>query len=76
EALRRFDIVCDAADLAGQRCSQLRIPGRIGRGLQGVVTPPPGHPALQFDLNGDGRIDIDTGVEGDQIFADPFTTPA
>jgi outer membrane receptor protein involved in Fe transport len=71
EALRRYDIVCEAA---GSGCSQ-RTPGR----RNGVISAPfditPDSPAAEFDVNGDLRIDL-SGAERDIVLNDPFTIPS
>jgi len=63
EVLRRFDILCDAL---GSACTSQRNPGRTDRGLVGTIYPPPGHPAFEFDLDGDGDIELE-GPERDQL---------
>ncbi|HET9481697.1 MAG TPA: TonB-dependent receptor, partial [Candidatus Polarisedimenticolia bacterium] len=72
EALRRYDLVCEAA---GTICTSSRDAGRRNGTLPTVVTPPPGHPALEFDLNGNGDLELQ-GPEGRLISVDPFTTRA
>jgi len=69
EVMRRYNLICDAA---GSSCTGSRTPGLRNGRLPAAVTPPPGHPALKFDLNGDGVVEL-TGVEGAQFLA-PFTT--
>jgi len=69
EVLARFDALCDAA---GSGCTN-RLPGQPSATLPAYVTPPPGHPALQFDLNGDGVIETN-GAEGAAVYA-PYTSP-
>ncbi len=63
EELRRFDLLCEAAP---NNCAQLRKPGRVELGrIGGPFAPPPGHPALELDTNGDGVIDVngtDSGI--------------
>ncbi|HKY31117.1 MAG TPA: TonB-dependent receptor [Candidatus Polarisedimenticolia bacterium] len=68
EALRRYEIVCEAA---GSSCSG-RTPGRRDGILGTPITPPPGSPALEFDVNGDGIIDLN-GAERDIVLLEPFT---
>ena len=69
EALRRYDLVCSAF---GPACEGTRTPGRRDGDLPGVFAPPPGHPALQFDVNGDGLLTL-AGDEGAVLY-EPFTT--
>ncbi|HET6371947.1 MAG TPA: TonB-dependent receptor, partial [Candidatus Polarisedimenticolia bacterium] len=74
EVLRRFDILCEEADAEGTNCVGLRMPGQLDFArLPGTLTPQPGSPALQFDLDGDGVVEL-LGPEGRQVTA-PFTTP-
>jgi len=68
EVLAIWDLWCDAA---GHRCTSTHTPGRLNGDMPYVFPPPPGHPALAFDLNGDGLLER-AGEEGDQI-RNPFT---
>ncbi|MGH9867383.1 MAG: TonB-dependent receptor [Candidatus Polarisedimenticolia bacterium] len=70
EAQRRFDMVCEAAIAAGFSCTH--TPGRNNGVMSAPFTPLPDSPALQFDVNHDGRIDIN-GVERDIILQAPYT---
>ncbi len=67
EVARNYDLLCDAAGLT---C----VTGLTPANLPSIIVPPPGHPALRFDLNGDGIVET-AGAEGDLIQA-PFTSPA
>ena len=69
EVLKRFDLFCDAF---GTTCTNARAPGRPVGPLPAYLVPPPGHPALKYDLNGDGILET-FGREGQQI-RDPYTT--
>jgi outer membrane receptor protein involved in Fe transport len=71
EALRRYDIMCVAADSGCQG----KTPGRRNGTISSIIIPPPGSPALEFDVDGDGRIDLN-GAERDIVLNDPFTIPA
>ncbi|HKY33964.1 MAG TPA: TonB-dependent receptor plug domain-containing protein [Candidatus Polarisedimenticolia bacterium] len=66
EALRRFDLVCNAAGLS---CTASRTPGRRDGALPAELRPAPGDPALELDRNGNGVL------ETHEIAAinDPFT---
>ncbi len=68
EALAIWDLWCDAA---GHQCTSSRTPGRRDGNMPYVFPPPPGHPALAYDLNGDGLLEL-AGEEGDQLNA-PYT---
>ncbi|HEY3176341.1 MAG TPA: carboxypeptidase regulatory-like domain-containing protein [Candidatus Polarisedimenticolia bacterium] len=71
KVLKIFDLWCDAV---GNLCTNGRAPGRPAGPMPSRFTPPPGHPALKYDLNGDG--DLETfGPEGAQVLA-PYTTRA
>jgi len=69
QVLRRFDVLCNAQ---GSACTAQRSPGRIDRGLTGIVVAPPGSPQAEFDLNHDGLVEV-AGPEGNQVRA-PLTT--
>ncbi len=69
EALAIWDLWCDAA---GHRCTSTHTPGRFNGDMPYTFAPPPGHPALAYDLNGDGLLE-QAAPEGSQIRAS-FTT--
>jgi len=68
EALAIWDLWCDAA---GHQCESTQTPGRRDGNMPYVFPPPPGHPALAYDLNGDGLLEL-AGEEGAQLNA-PYT---
>ena len=70
DAQRRFEIVCEAAIEAGQVC--VHTPARIDGVLTSPFTPLPDSPALQFDVDQDGAIDVN-GAEREIILEDPYT---
>ena len=69
EALAIWDLWCDAA---GHGCTSTHKAGRFDGAMPFTFAPPAGHPALVYDLNGDGKLE-QAGAEGAQIRA-PFTT--
>ncbi|MGH9868120.1 MAG: TonB-dependent receptor [Candidatus Polarisedimenticolia bacterium] len=73
EAMRRYETVCQAALDAGYNCSH--TPGRVNGVLSTPFVPLAGSPALDFDVNHDGRIDIN-GAERQIILVDPYTVPS
>ncbi|MGH9870847.1 MAG: hypothetical protein ACREAA_22140, partial [Candidatus Polarisedimenticolia bacterium] len=73
EVQRRFDIVCEAAIAANYSCTH--TPGRLDGVMTQPFTPLPGSPALQFDVDGDGEIDLN-GAEREIVLTGQFTTPS
>ncbi|MGH9870846.1 MAG: hypothetical protein ACREAA_22135, partial [Candidatus Polarisedimenticolia bacterium] len=71
EVQRRFDIVREAAIAASYSCTH--TPGRLDGEMTQPFTPLPGSPALQFDVDRNGEIDLN-GAEREIVLTGHFTT--
>ena len=79
EILRRFDALCEAADLTTGTCSSTRVPGRPFQGLPQEVNlsgVSMSHPSRALDLDGDGLVNLTNSHLEFANYIAPLTTRA